>query len=215
MWSVVALMLLRRVPLPWAFAIALGLFFWSYLSDAAGWREPVFADRVARLLVFLLLGLVAMPVIGPLATRWKRFWPVAVLAFFALALRVHAEDLYTNGVVRAVASPLGIAAVVLLSAWLAGTRAGPALAWLGRSSLYVFLLHRIVLFGFEAGFHVAGIEASRWTEGGVIVYTAIAAVAILSCAVAGQLLVRTGLGAWLFEARFETSAPAKNPRAYE
>jgi fucose 4-O-acetylase-like acetyltransferase len=98
------------------------------------------------------------------------------------------EPLITFGV-----SLLGLGSVMLFARAVAGTWLGAGIAWVGSASLYIYLMHRIVMAYASKAFGVIGLD-TRGLLAGVL----LSVIVIAACAVLGRLAARRHELAWLF-----------------
>lgn len=181
----------RRLPVSVVIAVAVIAYCISVASGE--WRHLPFLERVVRLFPFFWIGLVAMPLAAVAVERLHRFWPVVLGAFLAFSYALFDSPLNHVGPLTFATTLVGIAAILLVSRALAPLPLARPLTVIGASTLYIYVMQRIVLWyldrGVDAiGVHIPGIDAAK----------AIVIVAI--CTVVGGVLARAPRTAWLFEA---------------
>lgn len=187
-----ATMATRRLPLVLVFGVSLAAYGWS--ASSGDWREVAFHERVVRLFPFFLLGLVSFAPLHLAVARLRHLWVLALPAFLLVAHWVYFdpaladEPLITFGV-----SLLGLGSVMLFARAVAGTWLGAGIAWVGSASLYIYLMHRIVMAYASKAFGVIGLD-TRGLLAGVL----LSVIVIAACAVLGRLAARRHELAWLF-----------------
>ena len=192
--AVIATVLARRVPL-W---ILLGTAVCGYLWSASGghFRDPTFIDRCLRLYPFFLLGLISFPALDALGKRLRYYGLPMLAAFCVLALTIYFSAFRGDAIVTFTASLFGIISLVCAARAIERNAIGRLLAWLGASSLYIYLMHRIVLgIGTEL-FKLTGAEKSH--PAGILFMSLVAVIAVGACAWTGPVIERKRGSAFLF-----------------
>lgn len=187
-WGTLAIFLLRRVPIWITLSAALLLYGWS-VSDGS-WREVAFYERVVRLFPFLLVGLVSYEACDRLGQRYAGYWPAVIVLYFLIAFPVYFSDLSGNTLATLTASIVGIAGVILFGHWMSRQDFKAVFLFVGSSSLFIYLMHRIVIFAMEAVLHLADVKGTPDT-GGAYLYLYMVAGLVLG------VFVPAWLGTWL------------------
>ena len=183
--------LLRGLPI---WLVTLGVVAaYSAAVWTGDWRDMGFGERLVRLFPFFWLGLASRPLVERFVEAAHRLWPIALAGFFLAAALVLDGPLGAVGPVTLAVSLLGVAALLLLARRLADFRASAPLAIVGASTLYVYVLQRIILFYLDQGFGALGLAGV-----GAGVTKAVIIVALAT--VAGRFAAAWPPTAWLFEA---------------
>ncbi len=198
--------LLRRVPVWIVLAASAGL----YLASVSGgiWRDLPFHERLVRLFPFFWLGLMLRPLLGPLVERYYRLWPALVGGFLLTAWFLFDSPLNAVGLLTIAASMLGLGGMLLFARRLADWDAlARPLTVLGASTLYVYLLHKVLIFYLHSGYDALNLRIRG------IDFLLIAAV-IPACALLGRWAARQPELAWLFAAPW-VQRPVRAGRAVQ
>jgi fucose 4-O-acetylase-like acetyltransferase len=179
--------------LPVALVAAAALTAYAYCVWTGDWRDTGFLERLVRLFPFFWLGLAARPLAVRLVEARPGLWPLAGAAFLALAWAIWDTPLDRAALLTVAASLLGVAWLLMLSCSLARRGWSRPLAIVGASTLYIYVLQRILLFYIERGF--GALDLAFPGEGVVA-----AALIVVLATLLGRWAARTpGLG-WLFQA---------------
>ncbi len=198
--AVTLLMVLRRVPL--GLILAVSIVIYSLLSADGNWRNLPFLERVMLLFPFIVMGVFSLEFIEGTLLRVMRFWPLWLGGFLVASAGVYYSSLAGIGPVTFLLSVWGISSVLMMAGWLAGRQrmGGRSWAFVGRHSLQVYVLHRIVQFYLLAVLARLGLqpgpEAGLWHTGFYLI-TAVCVVAL--SVLVGWMLSRTPVFAPLFE----------------
>ncbi|MFG1285675.1 acyltransferase family protein [Xanthobacter versatilis] len=197
LWFIFALALLfavakvaRLFPKP----LVIGLLLLAYaISVADGEWEPItFATRMARLPLFFILGTYAFTAVNTYSHAYRRLWPVTLAAFLALSGTLIYYDIDYLSPLTLVASALGIFTVCQFCQAVEGTTIAAGLGFIGRRTLYIYLLHKILIVYIINGFAILGLAGRPITP--YLVF----AVALPLSLFGGLVLAR--IAPWLFEA---------------
>lgn len=197
LWFIFALALLfalakvaRLLPKP----VVIGLLLLAYaVSVADGQWEPLtFATRMARLPLFFILGTYAFAAVNSYSHAYRRLWPVTLAAFLALSATLLYFDIDNLSPLTLLASALGIFAVCQFCQAVDGTPIASGLGFIGRRTLYIYLLHKILIVYLINGFAVLGLSGRPITP--YLVF----AMALPLSLIGGLVLSR--IAPWLFEA---------------
>ncbi len=181
--------------LPWFLVLSVAMIAYFFSVSSGDWRGLPFYERVIRLFPFFLLGMRAFDLID--AVRANYAWvgiPVLGL-FLAVSVWLYGSSYSSWGILTLAVSLAGIFSLCLTSAVISATRAGDWLVWVGQSSLYIYIMHRIALA--YAEFVLARVGLS---EGHPIILVGLSLFIIAVTAVAGRLLAAHRYGRWLFTA---------------
>lgn len=182
----------RKAPAFAVLAVALVLYAASFwIND---FSDRPFLEQLVRLFPFFWMGLMGRPLVFALVeARWK-LWPLVLAAFFAAAYASFGTIWSHIGLVTVAISLTGILGFLFLARHVSTveTFAAP-LRYIGASTLYVYVLHKILIFYTElfldkTGLHFAGEELVQ-----------LALVVPLAAFVGRMLDAQPGLG-WLFTA---------------
>ncbi len=98
-----------------------------------------------RLFPFFFIAMTYSKQILGFVPKIAKYGPLGFVAFMAIAIFVY-DSIYAGwGVVTFLLSVLGIASVLSICALLQDTKIGRVIAWVGQGSLFVYVMHRIVL----------------------------------------------------------------------
>lgn len=183
--------LARNLPIWIVLAVSCALYLASVASGE--WRHMPFLERLIRLFPFFWLGLVAMPVAPAVVARFRRFWPLAAGLFLALSWTVFDSPLSAWGVVTFPITLIGILALVLLSGQLANQSWAWPLGVVGSSTLFIYVMHKIVLFYMQHGLNFLDVDFSGIEAAKVAPVVAI-------CVIFGRWAQHRSWTAWLFAA---------------
>lgn len=191
-WAFLAAWLLRRAPAWLVLAGAFALYAFSVWSGE--WRHLSFVDRVIRLFPFFWLGLMAQPVVGPWVERYRKYWPLAIGAFLALAASVYGTAAAGVAPLTFAISLVGIAGMLLLARQLSTVPVlGNWLCVVGASTLYIYVAHKLFLFYVQNGLRSLGIEVPA----AEVVF---ALAAVIVCTIVGRWAHRQPVLEWAFTA---------------
>lgn len=197
LWFIFALAVLfaiakvaRLLPKP----VAIGILLLSYtVSVTDGQWEPLtFATRMARLPLFFILGIYLFDAVNTCSQAYRRLWPVTLAAFAALSSAILSYDADHLAPLTLLTSALGIFTVCQFCQAVDGTLIATALGFIGRRTLYIYLLHKILIVYLVNGFAVTGLSNLPATP------YLIFAIALPAALFAGLALAR--VAPWLFEA---------------
>lgn len=198
--AVTLLMVLRKIPL--GLILAVGLVIYSVLSADGDWRNLPFPERVMLLFPFIVMGVFSLEFIEGTLLRATRVWPLMLTGFVLASWGVYHSGLAAVGPVTFLLSVWGISSVLMMAGWLAARQgiAGHGWAFVGRHSLQVYVLHRIIQFYLLAVLARLGLQPSSGEGLWYIGFYLITAVIVVAMSVlAGWVLARTPLFAPLFE----------------
>lgn len=198
--AVTVLMLLRKVPL--GLVLACALIAYTLLSADGNWRHLPFPERVLLLFPFILLGVYSLELIEGALARLARLWPLVLGSFLAATAMVYFSALSAIGPLTFAVSLWGIAGVILFSGWLEARQGSAARIWgfVGRYSLQVYVLHRIVQFYMLAVLNRLGLEpVSDSGAYATFYYVAATGVVIALSLLVGWLSARQPVTAHLYE----------------
>lgn len=177
-----------RVPLWITVATLAALYAASVFKGV--WFDVGFIDRLVRLTPFFFVGVLGFPWLKGAVPRFRNWWPLAMAVYFALAWAIISGGLMWAAPLTFVASLVGIAGMLMGSAWLQRFPAIPKpLNFLGASTFCVYVLHRIILFYWS--FVQEALDVPMRLRGVLS-----AAVVIVLCLVLGALILR--FTPWLF-----------------
>ena len=135
--------LLFLLPAKIRILLAFALYCLSVVNGE--WGVIAFHDNVMRLMLFFLLGDLAFSTFKTLPQNYDR-WSLPLLAFFmALSWAIFEFGLQTIGPVTFLASAVGITGLILLCRWMNGLAIMTPLKFMGVRTIYVYLMHRIVM----------------------------------------------------------------------
>lgn len=136
--------LLIKVPV--VVGILLSVAAYSFSMHQADLMNASFPYKVARFLPFFYLGYLLKEMMPAYVSYFRKYWPVFLVAFFGMTY-VAFESTYLNvGPLGLILGLLGIFSVLCLLSEFARFRWVRFLAWVGKRSIFVFVIHRIPLF---------------------------------------------------------------------
>ena len=185
-------------------AAALALYL---LSVASGeWRHLAFLERLVRLFPFFWLGMVLRPGIGALIEARYRAWPAFAALFLVAAYFAYDPRWLSYGALTFAVSASGIWALLLFSRQVADFPAlARALAIVGGSTLYIYVMHKIAIFYLELGMGAAGLRFPGRD-------LALLVIVVPLCTLLGRAAARQPALAWLFTAPWVRRRPATDRR---
>jgi uncharacterized membrane protein YcfT len=194
--------LLRRVPAWIVLVAAVALYLASVASGE--WRFLGFVERLVRLFPFFWLGLMVRPMAGRFVDANYRFWPLPAAVFLVAAYFVYDPRWLGIGVLTFSVSLVGIVALLLFARQLAElSPVARVLAIVGGSTLYIYVMHKIVIFYLEVAMNNAGLV---FPARDFVLLPVVVAV----CTIAGRWMAREPAFAWLLGAPWLRARP-RNP----
>lgn len=136
--------LLMQTPTWFALSLLGGMYWWSAASGDWSVSIPV-VDRMMRLALFFYLGAHLSTSVLKWIPRWTRAWPLFVVLYSVAAATCFKLRLLDQPWATFSGSILGLIAALTFSCSIGQQWAGLQLATLGRNSLYIYVMHRIVL----------------------------------------------------------------------
>lgn len=181
--------LVRGIP---AAAVIGALLLVYAVSVSDGRWEPItYATRLARLPLFFMLGTLSFAQVDAWSRASRAFWPLSAALFAGASLMVMEGGLGHVAAATLATSALGILAVCQFCQQMQATALGRGLAFLGRRTLHIYLIHAIAI-----AYLVNGLQLLGWS--GVPARLAVFAAALAVSVVAGEILARRT--PWLFAA---------------
>lgn len=194
-WSV------RKLPVLLVLAISVAAYLVSVSSGE--WRYLPFIERIVRLFPFFWIALIAFPAISAGVERYYRAWPVVLGAFFLASWLVYDSPLINQGWLTFTITLVGIAGTLGFARQIAAFGWSRVLTIVGSSTLYIYVMHKIVLFYLDYGLGTLGLGESL----GLALVKTVVVVAV--CTILGRTLAAIPLTTWLFRAPW---LPAPVPR---
>ena len=192
---------LRRSPAWVVLAGSLVVYAASVASDP--WTALPFLERLARLFPYFWLGLMLRPVSFTIVERHWRLWPVVLAVFLAAAYLAFPTVWSHVGLVTFAISLTGIAGTLMLARQVSALPALAApLGYIGGATLYIYVLHKVVIFYSELAMNLTGTHF----RGEEVVQLA---VTVPLCAVAGRWIAGQPALAWLFTAPWVATRPRR------
>jgi uncharacterized membrane protein YcfT len=133
----------RQLPHLPVLTAAFALYIWA--ATSGGWANPPFNIKVLRLLPASMLAVFYSAEILSFAKRYDHTWPIHALIFFPSAYFVYYSNLSLIGPVTATVSMLGIFFILTACHRYRNTCGLKLAAVVGERSIYIFLMHRIIL----------------------------------------------------------------------
>lgn len=192
---------LRTAP-AWAVLVA-SVAIYSFSVAVDPWTALPFLERLARLFPYFWLGLMARPLVFAFVERRWRLWPAVLALFLTAAALVFPTPLAHVGPLTMLISLTGIAAFLLLARHVSTIDAlARPLSYIGGSTLYIYVMHKIVIFYSSlamklTGTQFAGHEVLQWL------------VTVPLCAVIGRWIAAQPALGWLFTAPWVATAPRR------
>lgn len=150
LWFIYALAIIYAIAKPLMLIPPIGrviLVFIVYcISAATGeWGVIPFYDNVMRLLIFFVLGDLTFSSLKALPQRYNKFSVVLLIAFMVLSWAIFRFGLTAIGPLTFAASAIGILGLILACRWLDDWPMMRPLKFMGTRTIYVYLMHRIVM----------------------------------------------------------------------
>jgi fucose 4-O-acetylase-like acetyltransferase len=131
--------------MPTIYAIGFSLLFFCINDRVAEMLDSSIGDKAARLLPFFLIGSRLKKIVEYRSSAAERLWFIPVLAYLFLAYSIETRLINSYAELRFLTGLVGIAGTILLLRHFSGSGAVKKVAWVGRSSFDIFVMHRIVL----------------------------------------------------------------------
>ena len=148
---------------------------------------PPLPQRIGMLFPFFWMGLYVLPLADRLVARYHRYWPLVIALYLVAASLEYSKDYPGDVVTGFVISWIGIAGVALFGKWVADMALGRFLVYIGSATLYIYLMHRIVLFYLDE-------LTAAWGWNAPFVDVVKVAIIVVGCAALGKWAHRTQLG---------------------
>lgn len=181
--------LVRGIPAA-AVMLALLLIYAASVSDGQ-WEPITYATRLARLPLFFMLGTMCFAQVDAWSRASRAWWPLTVLVFAGASLLVLEGGLGHVATATLATSLAGLFAVCQFCQQVETTALGRGLAFLGRRTLHIYLIHAIAI-----AYLVNVVELAGWQ--GLPAHIAVFVAALGGSVVAGEVLARHA--PWLFAA---------------
>jgi uncharacterized membrane protein YcfT len=193
--------LLRTAPAWAVLAGSVAVYCASVATDV--WTGLPFLERLVRLFPFFWLGLMLRPLVFRLVEQHWRLWPLVLALFLAAAYVVYPSPWTHVGPLTLATSLTGIAGFLLLARHASAfeTLAAP-LSYIGGSTLYIYVMHKIVIFYSELAMSFTGTHF-RGEEIVQLVVT------VPLCAVIGRWIAAEPALGWLFTAPWVETRPRR------
>ncbi len=172
---------------PFWIVLAVSVAVYLYCGLTAGEGAPPLLQRIGLLFPFFWMGVAALPVADQLVTRYHRYWPMLALGFLIAAGLLYMYRFPGDIVVDFVVSCIGIAAVSLFGRSIAETVPGRFLVFIGGATLYIYVMHRIMLYYLNMLADGMGWDAP-------FVDVVKVAIIVVACALLGKWMHSTPLG---------------------
>lgn len=177
--------------LPWWLTLSGAVFIYCASASYSGFTGISFPERVLRLIPFFLLAIRFAPEIQGFFEKHHRYWPLALITYFALAYFIKAQVPDSFEVLSLIMGPLAITAGLVgifatfgMTYALSNFSLMKLLEWIGSRSLFVYVMHRIPLFYATEALKVFGIEMTPMI--GLLIW----AFAVGSTALVGEYVIR-------------------------
>ncbi len=135
---------------------AVGMYTWSVTYG--DWANPPFYLKVLRLLPAFIIAVWYGRQIIDISKKSSSTWFFFALLYFSMAYGVYYSDLAKIGPVTAVVSACGIFFILTVCYQYRDSPAMHLMAAIGERSIYVFLMHRIILSYVNEGATYFGVE---------------------------------------------------------
>ena len=188
--------LVKNVPFWILLLVSIILYSWNTLSGE--WFDLSIFDRIIRLIPFFFIGVFGLEKITLFVCRWKNYWLLFFIAYWPLAYLTYFGLLARIGPVTFMVSIIGLVWVLLLSKWIDDSRFSKVIAYVGASSLYIFVMHRIPMTYFES---TRWIFPKLYEQGmlALVIDMFIVFIIIITCAFSGRYLHNKGYTRFLFQ----------------
>jgi fucose 4-O-acetylase-like acetyltransferase len=134
------------VKIPVVVGILLVVAAYSFSMHQADLMNASFPYKVARFLPFFYLGYLLKEVMPAYVSYFRKYWPVCLVAFFGMTYVAFESTYLQVGPLGLILGLLGIFSVLCLLSEFERFRWVRFLAWVGKRSIFVFVIHRIPLF---------------------------------------------------------------------
>lgn len=163
------------------------------LSATSGeWTWGSFPDRIARLSIMFAIGALGYNNIAVVSARWRTWWPATLLLYCIGSYLIFSYNLMGAPVIALAMNGLGVWSIILFARSVAEFSHIHILKRIGQGTLFIYVLHRILLFYSDIFFKELRLPDTNFFE-------IVQAIAVIPIAfVAGKYLNKAF--PWLFEA---------------
>ena len=194
--------LLRAAP---AWAVLVGsivVYCASVATDV--WTGLPFLERLVRLFPYFWLGLMFRPLVFRLVEQHWRLWPLVLSLFLVAAYFVYPSPWTHVGPLTLAISLTGTAGFLLLARQVSAVEALAApLSYIGGATLYIYVMHKIVIFYSDLAMTVTGTHFYGEELVQLIVTVPL-------CAVVGRWIAAQPALGWLFAAPWVEARPRRS-----
>ena len=139
---------------PVIIGVSFAVFMYSLSMHQADLMSASFPYKVARFFPFFYLAFLLKDIIPVYVSALRSYWYLWLSMFFGLTYLAFESSYIEVGPLGLVLGLLGIFAVLCLFSIFEQTKWVKLLAWIGKRSIFIFVIHRIPLF-----------YANKWLQG--------------------------------------------------
>lgn len=180
------------------------IYLWSVSFDE--WDNPPFEIKIFRLMPVFIIAIYYGKIIVDFTKRYSQLWPAAAAIFAPSAYCIYNFGYSSNGLLTALVSSLGIFATLAACRRYETSFIMEKLSILGERSMYVFLMHRIVLSYFTEVLQIFNLNIGLYVQFVIFFF------AVVIPATIGKKLVDNYLP-WLVKAPWIRARLRTNPIA--
>jgi fucose 4-O-acetylase-like acetyltransferase len=189
------------IRIPVIVVILISVIAYSFSMYQADLMNASFLHKLARFFPFFYLAFVMKDIVPVYVNTCRKYWPLWLTAFFGISYVVF-DSLYLGvGPLGLTLGLLGIFSVLCLLSEFESSRWVRLLAWIGKRSIFVLVIHRIPLF-----------YASEWIKnsdyyGDIAIELFVAAGVVCASLFVGEILSRS-VNKYFFVAPWIDDVPA-------
>lgn len=134
------------IKLPIVIGVMLAIASYSFSMYQAELMNASFPYRILRFFPFFYIGFLLRHSIDSYVNSYHKYWPVYLAAFFGITYAAFESSYLNVGPIGLMLGLLGIFSVLCLFGKFEKSWWVYFLAWVGKRSIFVFVIHRIPLF---------------------------------------------------------------------
>lgn len=140
--------LFSKLPIVPLFAMLIALY--TACTWGGQWWDVPFLERFPRLTLFFAAGAALFPHLHTVPSKFDKWFPVTIAAFFAISYGILNSAMGWIAPLTLFASSIGIGSILLMSRAVQGRAIGTLLNFIGKRTLHIYVMHKIVMFYLNA-----------------------------------------------------------------